>query len=81
MVALVNLKFCCVCQQEYQPHTRPGLGLSTLPNGLAYYESVLRFHLSEPSTAQELHDLGLREVSRIYSLMVQVHPALYYDTY
>merc|ERR1712179_197337 len=41
--------------------TRPDIAVTSLPNGPAFYEQLLRFHTSTTLTAQEIHDMGLSE--------------------
>ena len=45
-----------------------GVG-STQPNGKAYYEHQLRQHTTTDLTAEQIHDIGLREVARIHGEM------------
>ena len=46
--------------------------MSALPGGREMYEACLRWHLSINMTAQQVHELGLKEVDRIYKLMEKV---------
>ncbi|MEP5763743.1 MAG: DUF885 domain-containing protein [Halieaceae bacterium] len=41
------------------------LGMWSLPDGLAYYQSLLRFYTTTDMTATEVHELGLRRVAEI----------------
>jgi uncharacterized protein (DUF885 family) len=54
-------------QSEVLPHSRPddAPGLSHLPLGRESYRRLIRVHTSLDLTAEELHEIGLREVSRI----------------
>ena len=58
---------------EYK--TRPEIGASSLPNGTEFYKQCIRFHTSTELTAQEIHDIGLREVERIENDMKKVRGA------
>lgn len=50
---------------EYLPATRPEIASSSLDGGDEYYLALLRFHTSTNLTPQEIHNLGLTEVTRI----------------
>ena len=54
------------------PSTRKNVGVSSLPNGTEFYEACLRWHLTLDLTPEEVHQLGLKEVSRIESEMNRV---------
>lgn len=58
--------------QEYMPHTRVGLGLSSMADGRRYYQACLRWHLSYDMSPEEVHQIGFQEVERIHSEMVKV---------
>jgi len=45
------------------------VGVSQFADGRAYYEYVLRHHTTTRMTADEIHDLGLRELERIHEEM------------
>jgi uncharacterized protein (DUF885 family)/dipeptidyl aminopeptidase/acylaminoacyl peptidase len=45
------------------------VGVSQLPEGRAYYDYVLRHHTTARLTADEIHELGLRELERIHQAM------------
>ncbi|KAI0228563.1 hypothetical protein LSAT2_020984 [Lamellibrachia satsuma] len=49
----------------YLKNTRPEVGLWSLPNGTAYYQACLRWHLSLNISAEDVHQLGLSEVKRV----------------
>lgn len=57
---------------EYLPGARDTVGASELPNGRAYYEHQIRHFTTLELTAQEIHDLGHREVRRIRAEMEEV---------
>jgi len=50
---------------EYSTAYRAEPGISSIPGGLEFYNSVLRWHISTDQTPQEVHDIGLVEVSHI----------------
>ncbi|RIA08537.1 uncharacterized protein (DUF885 family) [Flavobacteriaceae bacterium MAR_2010_72] len=55
---------------EYFPNTRKGLGISTVPNGEAFYQNRINyFTTSNQYTADDIHQIGLNEVARIKAEM------------
>ena len=54
------------------PNVRQTPGVTSLPGGDAYYRACLEWHLSLNITPKAIHDLGLREVHRIYQNMENV---------
>ncbi|MEM7586431.1 MAG: DUF885 domain-containing protein, partial [Acidobacteriota bacterium] len=50
---------------EYIPGARTSLGASELPDGEAYYAQRIRHFTTLEMTADEIHQLGLKEVARI----------------
>ncbi len=61
--------FAVFMETEYLPKARPQIGISSLPNGKAYYEALVRHHTTTDMTPDEIHELGLKEVARIRGLM------------
>ena len=62
--------FLAFIQKEYRPGGRAGIGVSTVPNGRAYYSYLVRFYTTLPdATPDSVHATGLREVARIRSAM------------
>lgn len=47
------------------PLASPEPGLARLPSGDTYYAYLLHGHTSTPLTAEEIHEIGLREVERV----------------
>ena len=54
---------------EQLPHTTADAGLTRLPGGDKAYENALRRFTTTTMTADEIHQLGLREVARIEQQM------------
>ena len=54
---------------EYLPKTRTDLAASKLPGGPTYYDVLLQDQTTTGLTAREIHETGLREVSRVESEM------------
>ncbi|MBY0563008.1 MAG: DUF885 family protein [Hyphomonadaceae bacterium] len=56
-------------ENEYLPAARPGIGLSTVPNGRDLYSYLVRSYTTTGMTPEEIHALGLSEVARIRAAM------------
>jgi uncharacterized protein (DUF885 family) len=50
---------------DYAPRCRTAPGISSTPNGAAYYAFRVRSETTTELTPEEIHQLGLREVARI----------------
>ena len=57
---------------EYIPGARKTIAASDLPNGREYYRAQIREYVTRDISPEELHALGLREVSRIRAEMETV---------
>ena len=58
---------------EYIPNTRTTLGVSNLPDGEAYYQNRINFYTTSTLyTADDIHNIGLREVARIKVEMKEI---------
>jgi len=58
--------------KQYIPNSRETVGYSDLPNGKAWYEYQIKKNTTLSLSADEIHDIGLSEVSRILSEMKKV---------
>ncbi|OKY25138.1 DUF885 family protein [Thalassotalea sp. PP2-459] len=58
--------------QEYLPNARKNIAVSSTPNGLAYYNNRVKHYTTTDMSAEEIHQLGLREVARIRLEMDEV---------
>ena len=56
-------------EAEYLPATTKSLAASRLPGGAGYYAQRVRKQTTTRMTADEIHELGLREVARIRAEM------------
>ncbi|MEL7448048.1 MAG: DUF885 domain-containing protein [Pseudomonadota bacterium] len=54
---------------EYGPAARETIGITEVPGGEVYYESLVRYYTTIDITAREVHETGLAEVARIRSEM------------
>ena len=57
---------------EYLPKARESVGVSEIPNGRKYYQNRLDYYTTLNLTAEEVHQIGLDEVSRINSEMKKI---------
>ncbi|PWK18278.1 DUF885 domain-containing protein [Xanthomarina spongicola] len=55
---------------EYFPNSREALGITSIPNGEAFYQNRINyFTTSNQYTAEDIHQIGLKEVVRIKAKM------------
>ena len=59
-------------EEDYLPAAGDHTGIGALPDGADAYRYLIRFHTTTDMTADEIHDLGLREVERISEEMEAV---------
>jgi uncharacterized protein (DUF885 family) len=52
-------------RQEYMPGARTSIAASALPDGPAFYKAQIKEYTTLDLTAEEIHQLGLKEVARI----------------
>jgi uncharacterized protein (DUF885 family) len=60
---------------EYLPRAREGVGLVHMKGGAQIYQRLIESNTTLPLTADEVHNLGLKEVARIKSEMEAVKAA------
>ncbi|RKS55120.1 uncharacterized protein (DUF885 family) [Gillisia mitskevichiae] len=58
--------------KEYLPKTRSSIGVSETPHGREFYQNRLNYYTTLELTAEEIHQIGLEEVSRINTEMKQI---------
>jgi len=51
--------------KEYLPKCRDSIGLWDSPNGTDYYKNLIALYTSTSLTADQIHDIGLKEIERI----------------
>lgn len=56
-------------RDEYVPKCRESVGRSALPNGVEWYDYMIRHYTTMSLSPDEIHDIGLSEVKRIRSEM------------
>ena len=59
-------------ETEYYPQTRKAIGVSTTPNGKAYYQSRIEYFTTLPLSPETIHQKGLDEVARIKKQMEEI---------
>lgn len=60
-------------ETEYLPKTRTSLGVSETPNGKKYYQNRINFYTTSTKyTAEDIHQIGLKEVARIKAEMQKI---------
>ncbi|SNT72024.1 DUF885 domain-containing protein [Amphiplicatus metriothermophilus] len=53
-------------KEEYLPNAPEKIGARNLPDGEAYYAALVRYYTTrDDATAEEIHQIGLKEVARI----------------
>lgn len=62
-------EWLAVYRAEYAPRCRTVDGVSSTPDGAAYYAHRVRAETTTELTPQQVHELGLREVARIAAAM------------
>jgi uncharacterized protein (DUF885 family) len=60
----------------YLPAGRETVGISALPGGRKTFDYLIRYHTTTTLTAEEIHELGKREVARIQAEMEKVKTQL-----
>jgi uncharacterized protein (DUF885 family) len=66
-------------RDEYLPKTRSTVAWSALRDGEAWYAHYMQEHTTTDMTAEEIHQLGLREVARILGEMDRVRQQVGFD--
>ncbi|MDB5417068.1 MAG: hypothetical protein JWP50_487 [Phenylobacterium sp.] len=64
--------FLAFLQTEYLPASRPQLGIRSLPGGEAYYRWLVADHTTTELTPDQIHAIGLSEITRIRGEMAAV---------
>jgi len=73
-------RFAAFVANDYAPHGRTTIGLSSLPDGARRYQNAIHEQTTTDMTPAEIHALGLREIARINGLLTDLaHKAGYPD--
>lgn len=60
-------------ESEYLPNTRAKIGVSETPNGKEFYQNRINYYTTSTEyTADQIHEIGLKEVARIKSEMKKI---------
>ena len=60
-------------EKEYYPNTRTTIGVSETPNGAKFYQNRINYYTTSTLyTADEIHQIGLKEVARIKEEMIKI---------
>ncbi|MBT8222856.1 MAG: DUF885 domain-containing protein, partial [Eudoraea sp.] len=67
-------------EKEYLPQTRKEIGISATPGGWAFYQHRINYYTtSYRYTAEDIHQLGRKEVSRIQNEMYTIIASLGFE--
>jgi uncharacterized protein (DUF885 family) len=69
VVAPAYARLLTMMREEYLPGARTTLAATVMPDGQAYYKAMIEKFTTLDLTAQQIHDMGLREVARIRAEM------------
>lgn len=64
--------FATFFDAQYLPKTRESIAAVDLPDGKAYYDFVARYFTTTSLSADQIHQIGLKEVARIRAEMEKV---------
>jgi uncharacterized protein (DUF885 family) len=64
--------FAAFISKEYAPHGRTALAITSLPDGQKRYQNDIYGRTTTHMTADEIHQLGLREIDRIQAEMMVI---------
>ena len=60
-------------EDEYLPKTRTSIGVSETPDGEEYYQNRINFYTTSTLySAEDIHQIGLKEVARIKAEMLKI---------
>ncbi|MGI9246456.1 MAG: DUF885 domain-containing protein [Steroidobacteraceae bacterium] len=62
--------------REYLPKARETIAWSDLPGGSAWYAYLVRYYTSSQMTPDQVHEVGLREVTRLRANLANLQPSL-----
>ncbi|MGQ0642645.1 MAG: DUF885 domain-containing protein [Gemmatimonadaceae bacterium] len=65
IIAPAYAKLLTMIRSEYLPKARTTLAATSMPDGQAYYKAMIEKFTTLDLTAQQIHDIGLKEVARI----------------
>jgi uncharacterized protein (DUF885 family) len=69
-------RLAAIFSAEYEAAAPEGVGIGQYPGGAEAYRYLIRLHTGTQLTAEEIHQVGLREVERIDREMAEVRAGL-----
>ena len=78
-VRAANQRLLAFLKDDYYPQARTSVGLSQMQGGEALYNQLIEQTTTLPLTADYLHNLGLSEVARIKTGMMEVKDEVGFD--
>jgi uncharacterized protein (DUF885 family) len=72
-------RLCQFLDNDYMAASRTTSGLGALPNGAAWYQARIRNNTTLDLAPAQIHELGLKEVTRIQQQMAELGPKLGYN--
>jgi uncharacterized protein (DUF885 family) len=66
-------------KDEYLPASRDTSGISAIPNGRKFYDVQIKLFTTTEMSADEIHELGKREVDRLMSEMEKVKKSVNFN--
>jgi uncharacterized protein (DUF885 family) len=69
IVAPAYMRLLTMMRDEYLPKARTTLAAGAMPDGDAFYQAQIEKHTTLTLTANQIHDIGLKEVARIQAEM------------
>jgi uncharacterized protein (DUF885 family) len=82
MVQGITTKFtelAAFVSEDYAPAGRASSGISEIPQGPDYYKHLIKRYTTTEMTADEIHQLGLKEVARLKGEMEKVKTEVGFD--
>ena len=64
---------------QYRPNARENIAATSLPNGQSFYENRVRHYTTLAMTAEQVHQVGLKEVARIRAEMESIIEQLEFE--
>lgn len=64
---------------DYKVNTKTDIAATTWPDGDAFYKNRIKHYTTTDLSAEEIHNIGLKEVARIRSEMQQIVDSLEFD--
>ncbi|WMS88243.1 DUF885 domain-containing protein [Pleionea litopenaei] len=65
-------RFVAFLEKDYLPHARESIAITDIPGGDQYYKQQIRYYTTLDLSAEDIHQIGLKEVSRIKAEMLEV---------